>query len=152
MKVILTKNIKKGAKFGDIKEIALGYAKYLLKQGWALIYNEQNAKKFESIKKKEITKLAVEKTDAEAIVAVLNNKEIKFKEKAQDGKLYGSITIADVAKYIKDEFKIDIDKKKIGMQDHLKELGSFNAHINLHPDLECKMTILVEEETEKDEK
>ena len=62
-----------------------------------------------------------------------------------DGRLYGSITTKDIAEKLKAEFKIDIDKRKLSLQDPIKSYGTYNVDVKVYTDVSAKLKVSVKE-------
>ena len=146
MKVILTKDIEKLGKFGDIINVKDGYAKnYLIPNGMAIFATPGNIKQSEILKKSKIKMEAKNMKEASDIAAELEGTKLIFKVKSSpEGKLYGSITNKDIAEKILSFKKIEIDRKKIELEDSLKETGTYEIEIKLYKDIKCNVTISIE--------
>lgn len=80
---------------------------------------------------------------AQKLAEELKGKEIKIKAKTgESGKLFGAITSKDVAELIKEQYKIEIDKKKIVM-DTIKLAGGYEIDIKLYPEVSTKMKVII---------
>jgi large subunit ribosomal protein L9 len=91
-------------------------------------------------KAKRERELAKAKTLAEE----LKNVTVVIKAKAgENGKLFGSITSKDISDKLKSDFNLDIDKKKINMQDSLKALGTTEVEVKLFPEVTAKLSVKV---------
>ncbi len=148
MKVILNKNVKKLGSEGEVINVADGYARnYLFPKGLAEEATKNNIKKLKELKKKEAKKVENEKSDAEELAKILKDSKISISAKAgEKGKLFGSITNKDVAEVIKKKNKIKIDKRKIQLEEPIKELGEHIIKIKLHSEVEAAITVVVEAE------
>lgn len=144
MEVILTKDFEKLGSVGDIVKVKDGYAKnYLIPKDIAIEATLGNIKQMEIVKKSIIRKEAKNVAEAEKVAEKLQDLKITFKVKtSEEGKLYGSITNKDIAEKIFSERKVELDKKKIDLEDHIKELGEFDVDIRLYK--EVKSTVKVE--------
>ncbi|MBN2260788.1 MAG: 50S ribosomal protein L9 [Clostridiales bacterium] len=148
MKVILLKDIKGTGKKGDIINTSDGHARnYLIPRKLGVEANDANIKELE-YKKANVEKIKKnELADAEAFAKDLSEKELKIITKAgEGGKLFGSITSKDLADQLKDDFNIDIDKKKIVMKNPIKELGTYEVEIKTYPNVKAviKVTVISE--------
>jgi len=146
LKVILTKDIDKLGSFGDVVSVKDGYAKnFLIPNGVAILATPGNVKQTEILKKSRIKAEAKSIKEANEIAEQLNGTKLIFKVKASpEGKLYGSITNKDIAEKILSFKKIEIDRKKIEIEDSLKEIGSYDLEIKLYKDIKCNITVSIE--------
>ncbi len=146
MKVILKQDVKNLGKKGELVNTSDGYARnYLFPRGLAVeanaaamndFNNKESAKKFH---KEEEIKAA--KADA----AKLEGKTIKLSAKAgANGKLFGSVTAKDISAEIKSSLGIDVDKRKISVDD-IKQFGTFEAEIKVYQGISAKIFVQVSE-------
>ena len=148
MEIILLENIKKLGKIGDIVSVKRGYGRnFLLRFGKALKTNEKNNKIVEKKKEElnskntELKKIAIE------IFDVIKQKKYKFVKKAKDnGELYGSVKPKEIAKAIHQLDKIEIKPSQIDLGKEIYKIGSYEAKINLHPEVLAKILIEVVKE------
>ncbi|MGN0530441.1 MAG: 50S ribosomal protein L9 [Eubacterium sp.] len=147
MKVILQQDVKNLGKKGELVNTSDGYARnYLFPRGLAI---EANASAMNDFKNKENAKKfhkAEEIKAAEADAAKLNGKTVKLTAKAgANGKLFGSVTAKDISAAIKSELGIDVDKRKISVND-IKQFGSFEAEIKIYQGITAKIYVQVTEQ------
>ena len=147
MKVILQQDVKNLGKKGELVNTSDGYARnYLFPLGLAI---EANASAMNDFKNKENAKKfhkAEEIKAAEADAAKLNGKTVKLTAKAgANGKLFGSVTAKDISAAIKSELGIDVDKRKISVDD-IKQFGSFEAEIKIYQGITAKIYVQVTEQ------
>lgn len=146
MKVILKQDVKNLGKKGELVNTSDGYARnYLFPRGLAVeanaaamndFNNKESAKKFH---KEEEIKAA--KADA----AKLEGKTVKLSAKAgANGKLFGSVTAKDISAEIKNSLGIDVDKRKISVDD-IKQFGTFEAEIKVYQGISAKIFVQVSE-------
>ena len=147
MKVILKNDVKNLGSYGDEVEVADGYGRnYLIPKGLALQATGQNKSVIDQKKKIILARLEKDKTEAESIVNQLLAEEICFKRKAgESDKIFGSVTSHDIAEFLNAK-GFNIDKKKILLNDPIKNLGSFTVSIKIHPDVPCTLSIKVDKE------
>jgi len=155
LEVILKKYQENLGDVGDIVKVKDGYAKnYLIPNDIALRATRGNIKQMELVKK-SIQKIEARNIEeAQKLAQQLTDLEITFKVKAsKEGKLYGSITNKDIAEKIAEERNIEVDKKKIALDDHLKEVGSHDVEIKLYKDVRSmvKVNLVGEEEPPEEE-
>lgn len=145
MKVILLQDIKGTGKKGDVINASDGHARnYLIPRGLAKEATDGNVKELEhqnaSKVKREEDALAAAKKLAEDISKL----EITFKTKAgEGGRLFGSITNKDISDLIKTNHKLDIDKKKIVLDQPIRTLGTTNVTIKVYPKVTAQIKVHV---------
>ena len=144
MKVILTADVPKVGKKGQVVDVKSGYAhNFLFANNVAIEATKANMKRLEAQHAQEAEDRAYEKAQAENIGSTLNGKTIVMKGKeGAGGKLFGAVTNKEIAEAIKREYHVDIDKRKIILDDKIRVIGTYNATIKLHP--EVKITIKVQ--------
>ncbi len=146
MKVVLKQDVKNLGKKGELVNTSDGYARnYLFPRGLA---SEANAQAMSELKNKEDAeryRIKVETEKAQASCDKLNGQTIKFTATAgQGGRLFGSVTTKEIAEKIKKDFDIDVDKKKITV-DEIKAFGTYNAEIKLYQGISAQVYIFVGE-------
>ncbi|MCE5330150.1 50S ribosomal protein L9 [bacterium] len=146
MKVILTKDIEKIGNFGEVINVKDGYAKnFLIPSGIAVMATQGNLKQIDLVQKSRIKVEARNIKEANEIAEALNGLKLIFKVKSSpEGKMYGSITNKDIADKILSFKKIEVDRKKIDLEDSIKEIGSYDIVIKLYKDVKCTITVSVE--------
>ena len=147
MKVILKNDVRNLGSYGDEVEVADGYGRnYLIPKGLALQATGYNKSVIDQKKKILLTRFEKDKTEAESIVNQLLAEEICFQRKAgESDKIFGSVTSHDIAEFLNAK-GFNIDKKKILLNDPIKNLGSFTVSIKIHPDVPCTLSIKVDKE------
>lgn len=153
MKVILTKYYEKLGDVGDIVEVKSGYANnYLIPNGVVLPATRGNINQMELVKKAAIKVEARNIKEAEELAARLGELSVTFIVKTgEEGKLYGSITNKDIAEKIFEDRKIEIDRKKVDMQEHIKELGEYDIELKLYKEVKSYVKVKVEPDEESKE-
>lgn len=148
MKVVLTQDFEKLGSLGDVVKVKDGYAKnFLIPNKIALPATQGNLKQMELIKKSVTKREAKNIKEAEEIAERLKDLALTFRVRAsQDGKLYGSITAKDIADRILEERKVEIDKKKIELEDNIKDLGEHEVEVKLYKGIRSKVKVMVESE------
>ena len=144
MKVILLKDVKKLGKAGDVINASDGYARnFLFPKGLAKEATDNNMHILNNQKENERKKKLAELEAAQKLASELKGKEIKITVKTGDnGKLFGAITSKDVAKKIKELYKVEIDKKKIVMET-IKIAGGYEIEVKLYPEVSTKMKVII---------
>ena len=143
MKVILTQDIKGVGKKDEIINANDGYARnFLLPRKMAVEANSQNMSLLQGRKDSANFKKEQEKENALRIQENLSKIMLKIKVKAgENGKIFGSITSKEIAIELKNQYNIEIDKKKILLKDSIKEIGIFNIEIKLYEGIVGKLKI-----------
>ena len=144
MKVILLQDVKQIGKKGDVIEASDGYARnFLFPRKLAQEGNDSNMHILNNKKENERKQKLAELEAAQKLAGDLKGKEITIKAKAgESGKLFGAITSKDVAELIKEQYKIEIDKKKIVM-DTIKLAGGYEIEVKLYPEVSTKMKVII---------
>ena len=145
MKVILTQDVKKVGKKGDLLEVKDGYARNaLFPKGLAIEANAVNLNNRKLEQKAEEKRKQRELDEAKAIAEKINDKEIKLTVKTgEGGKVFGSVTSKEIAEEIQKQFGVKIDKKKVQLKEAIKGLGGQKVTIKLHPNVTATVSVLV---------
>ena len=150
MDVVLLENIKNLGKIGDVVNVKRGHGRnFLIKYGKALKASKVNIdlvnKKKEELNEKNISV----KKDAKKIFDVINKKNYKFAKRAKDNnELYGSIKPRELSKTIESLDKIEIKPSQFDLSKEINKIGSYEAKINLHAEVQAKIHIEVVKEEE----
>ena len=144
MEVILTANIKKLGKVGDIVKVKTGFARnYLFANNKAIRKNEENIKKIEA-KRKEIEEKEIQiKENAKNIIEKSKNVILEFnKESDENGQLYGSINSRELLKSLKEK-SIEIEADSLIIRKQIKSVGDHEIEINPYPDLSTTIKVII---------
>ena len=146
MKVILKQDVKGHGKAGDLVSVSDGYARnFLFPRGLAIVADAQAMNEFRNKEESVKYHAAVEKQKAEDAAALLKGQRLTVHAKAgQNGKLFGSVTSKEVAEELNRRFSLQLDKRKIVMDD-IKAFGAYPVEIKLHPGVVAKITVTVTE-------
>lgn len=133
MKVILLDNIKGVGKKDEVINASDGYARnFLFPRKLAVEANAENMGKLKNKQDSAQHKKDVEKDKAEEIAKKLKDITITIKVKAGDnGRIFGGVTSKEISESLKSQFNIDVDKKKIVLNEAIKNLGVFNVSVKL---------------------
>ena len=134
MKVILSQEIKALGRKGEVKEVADGYARnYLIPKGLVIVANEANLRKMTEQKQSVKTRELNEEEEARAAAGRLQGLKVTIKAKSgESGRLFGSITAKDVAEAVMKTAQIELDRKKIDLEEGLKHLGHYDVTIKVY--------------------
>jgi large subunit ribosomal protein L9 len=152
VQVLLLKDIKRLGKAGQIRKVADGYARnYLIPRGLAVLATPGAVRSTE-------VQLAIEeqredrvRTDSDALAERLSETTITFKVMASDkGRLYGSVTTADIAARIEEQTGHPVDKRKVQLDEPIRLLGSHQVPVRLLPGVTAEVTVVVEQVAEEE--
>lgn len=148
MKIILLKDVKKHGKKGDIVNVSDGYARnYLIPQGLGIEATKSSENELKLKKKAEDKRKQEELNLADQLKEKIEEKVVIINVKAgEGGKLFGSVTSKEIALEVKKQLKINLDKKKIQLEEPIKTLGSQSVQIKLHPKVTAQLTVKVLEQ------
>jgi large subunit ribosomal protein L9 len=148
MKVILQQDVKELGKKGALVEVSDGYARnFLLPRKLAVEANQTNMNILNQKKASDANKKQKELENAKQLAVNLEKVTVLLKAKAgENGKLFGSITSKDIAEELKKQHKIDIDKRKIVLEDSLKSLGTVQLEVKVYEGVVGKLKVKVEQE------
>jgi len=147
MEVILREHVDNLGRRGEIVKVADGYARnYLLPRKLALPATDSNKKHVERERKKLEAREAEEKAQAEAIGARLKSIDIVVARRVgETDQLYGSVTAADIADFLKEK-GFELDRRKIILPEPVKTLGDHEVPLKLHREVTVPLTVRVVKE------
>lgn len=147
MKVVLLADVKGSGKKGELVNVSDGYARNFLFP--RKLAKEANAQAMNELKNAEEAKAYKIKTESEAAqkaAAILEGKTVKVTGKAgQGGRLFGSVTGKEIAEALKQQFKVEVDKRKISVDGDIKAFGNYPCEIKLYAGITAKMYVMVGE-------
>lgn len=143
MRLILTADVADLGNRGDVVDVAEGYARnYLLPRKKAMKASESALQRAEAVRETRIAEEKKAKEEAEAIASQLVGSRVVIAAPAGDeGQLYGSVTIADVAEGIKRFTGIELDKGSIELAEPVKAIGLHEVNVKLHADVQFPLTL-----------
>lgn len=146
MDVILKADVKGLGKKGEKVKASDGYARnFLFPKGLAVEANAQSLTELRNREQATQHKLDLQIAAANDSKAKINGKTVKLTAKAgTNGRLFGSVTAKDVAAEIKKQYAVDVDKRKITMDD-IKAFGSYKIDVKLYQNISAEMTVSVSE-------
>lgn len=145
MKLILIKDDKNLGKKGDIVQAKTGYARnYLIPHKIAIEATKENLKAWEEEKKEQEKIDRENRQEALELKKKIEEKTLTLMAKAgEGGRLFGAITSNDIAKALKQEYKVEVDKKKIELEENIKEAGMKEINIKLYPEVSATLKLNV---------
>lgn len=143
MRLILTADVADLGNRGDVVDVAEGYARnYLLPRKKAMKASESALQRAESVRETRIAEEKKAKEEAEAIASQLVGSRVVIAAPAGDeGQLYGSVTVVDVAEGIKRFTGIELDKGSIELAEPVKAIGLHEVNVKLHADVQFPLTL-----------
>ena len=149
MKIILTEDVKKLGKKGDVVEVSDGYARnYVIPKKLGVEANNKNMNDLK-LKNQHAEKVAQEHLDAaKALAAEIASKEVTVTLKTgEGGRTFGSVSSKEIAAAVKEQLEMELDKKKMQLPDGgLKTLGVHEVTIKFHPKVSGTLKVKIEAE------
>ena len=144
MKVILTKDLENLGRAGALVDVKPGYGRnYLLPRNLAVLATAKNIRQLEHQKSGILARAAKEKQNMAAIAQKISAIEVKFTRKVGDqNKLFGSVTSKDVHEQLVAQ-GYPIERKQVHMPEPLKEVGTHEVEVKLHPEVTVKLKVTV---------
>jgi large subunit ribosomal protein L9 len=146
MKVVLRADVDNLGNKGDIVDVADGYARnYLVPRGLALKASSGSQKQADAMRRNREVRDSRDREAAQALAAQFEGRTITIKARAgAEGKLFGSVTSVDVAEAVQKQTGAEIDRRKISLDEPLKELGGVDLQVRLHTDVLANLHVEVE--------
>ena len=145
MKLVLRSDVDGVGKRGDIVDVADGYARnYLVPKGLAMKATKGVVAQAESMRRAREVKETRDREAAQAVAAQLGSKALEVKARAgEGGKLFGSVTAADIADAIQAQTGIEVDRRKVDLAEPIRELGDADVTVKLHTDVAVGVVVHV---------
>ena len=147
MKVILLEDVKSLGEKGEIVDISDGYARnFILPKKKGIEATSKNLNDLK-LQKANDDKIALENLEAaKKLAAELESEPVEIKIKTgEGGKLFGAIATKEIAAAVKEQRNLDVDKKKIVLEEPIKELGTHEVKVKLHKDVSAALKVKVVE-------
>jgi large subunit ribosomal protein L9 len=147
MELILRDDVEKLGRRGDVVKVKAGFARnYLLPRGLGMPVTAANKAMVEKEKKAHLARLAKEKAEFEQVAQrIASLRFIAPRKVGENDVLYGSVTAGDVAEFLKGK-GVEIDKRKVLLDEPIKHLGEHELKIRLHPEVQASLKLLVTKE------
>ena len=145
--ILLLSDVEFLGKAGDVVKVKSGYARnYLLPKDLAAPVSTHALRRLDKLRKEREELSRIQLTEAKDKAAKLTKVSITIREKTVDGtRLYGAVHAADIVKAIDAEGKVTLDKSQVILPEPLKELGTFDVEVKLHPQVTCTVKVWVVE-------
>ena len=146
MKVLLVQDVDKLGSAGEVKEVSGGYGRnYLLPKGFAVLATRGQVKQAEDRLAAQRKRTDAARKDAEALASRISGQTLRFTARVGElDRLYGSITNADIAEKIQSQLGIEVDRRKIDLDESIKRIGIYPIKIRLMAGLEPLVNVVVE--------
>ena len=149
MKLILKQDVENLGEAGEVVQVKPGYGRnYLIPHGLAYVASDENMKRIEEEQAAAVERKRRDYLEARRRASQLDKLSLSFAERAgEDGKLFGSVTVADIVeKANAGGLDFELDKKTVLLDEPIKALGEAQVPIRLHPEVELELTVTVEAE------
>ena len=148
MDVILLENINKVGDKHEVVSVKDGYARnFLIPRGKALIANASNRKRLEHLRDLSEARESARKSEYEEMLQKLDGQSLRIPMKAgANGKIFGSVTNVQIAQALREQFDVDLERRKIEVPEEVKQLGQYTATLNLHKEVQGEVAFEVVED------
>lgn len=149
MKVVLRQDLDKVGKRGDIVDVADGFARnFLLPRGQAIAATKGITSQANAMRAARDKADAKNREAAEQVAKKIVGSSVKIAARAgAEGKLFGSVTNVEIADAVKEQLKVDLDRKQIEGHEHLRTLGEHQVPVKLHPDVRVSLNVEITEQS-----
>ncbi|HMS99220.1 MAG TPA: 50S ribosomal protein L9 [Saprospiraceae bacterium] len=141
MDIILLKDMDKLGDKHSVVSVKPGYGRnYLIPQGVGVVANAVNRKKLDTLIAEEEARESARLEEYRSLAQQMEGKTLKIGVKAgTTGKIFGSVTSVQVSQALKDQLGLEVERKKIVLPEEVKDLGTYQATINLHKEVSTKI-------------
>jgi len=148
MKVVLLADVKGSGKKGELVTVSDGYARnFLFPRNLAKEANAQAMNELRNHEEAVRFKIETEKNNAQKAADTINGKTVKMTAKAgQGGRLFGAVTAKEIAEELKRSFGVEIDKRKILLDNDIKAFGTYECEVKLYNGITAKIFVMVSEQ------
>lgn len=145
MKVILLQDVEHLGKAGEIKDVSGGFGRnYLIPKGYAVLATRGQIKQAEQRLAAEHRRIESVRRDAEAVAARINGRTVTFTVKVgEQDRLYGSVTSSDIAEQIAAQLGVEVDRRKIELDEPIKRTGTYSVTVRLMSGVEPVVNVVV---------
>lgn len=148
MKVIFKQDVKGHGKKGEVKDVAEGFARnYLFPRKLAVEASTANLNVLKEQQRRARLRKERERDEAQKLAERLKDLRVVISAKAgEGGRLFGAVTSKQISRYLKDVHGIQVDKKKIQLEEPIRSLGVTQVPVKLHPEVTVTIPVQVVEE------
>ena len=143
MKIVLRDDVENVGRKGDLIEVTDGFARnYLVPRGLAMKATKGVVRQADAMRRSREAREARDRESAQALADQLTGRRIALRARAgEGGRLFGSITSADVVDAVREQTGVELDRRKTQLAEPLKELGAVDVPVKLHPEVEVTLTV-----------
>ncbi|MEL7221864.1 MAG: 50S ribosomal protein L9 [Bacteroidota bacterium] len=141
MEIILLQDVEHVGYKHELVTVKNGYGRnYLIPQGMALLANAANKARLEELKRREDATEAKRLGEYQEMADKLKGQVLKIGAKAgTSGKIFGSVTTIQVVNALKEQFDLELERRKVQLPDNVKELGTYTMVLNLHKEVQPEL-------------
>lgn len=145
MKVILTQEVEKLGGAHDVVEVSEGYARnYLLPRSLALPATKSAMANLDNMKRVGERRENRLRAAAQAQIGAMEGKALVLEARTgEGGRLFGSVTTADIAKALREQFNVEVDRKQVQLEESIRSAGEYSVPVALHRDVRPQITVRV---------
>jgi large subunit ribosomal protein L9 len=145
LKVMLTKDVESVGRAGEVKDVADGYGRnYLIPRKLAVLAGRGVEAEARRIQEAAARREAKATDEARELAEEIGNKTVVVRLKVgTEDKAFGSITSDDIAKAIRQQHQVEIDRRRIELNEPLKQLGEHQVSLRLHRDVEARINLII---------
>jgi large subunit ribosomal protein L9 len=146
MKVLLVQDVEKLGQAGEVKQVAGGFGRnYLIPKGFAVLATPGQIRQAEEQLQSRRRREEAARRDAEALAGRINGVTLRFTAKVGElDRLYGSVTSADITSKLNEQLDLDIDRRKVDLEEPIKRIGIYPVKVRLAAGLEPMVNVVVE--------
>ena len=143
MRVVLRDDVENIGRKGDLIEVTDGFARnFLVPRGLAMKATKGVVQQAEAMRRNREARDARDREAAQALADQLSGRRLELRARAgEGGRLFGSVTSADVVDAVRAQTGIELDRRKTQLAEPLKELGAVEVPVKLHADVEAMLTV-----------
>lgn len=145
MKIVLRDDVDNLGRKGDVVDVADGYARnFLVPRGLAMKATKGVVQQAEAMRRSRAAREVRDRESAQAAAAAIAGMRLEITARAgEGGKLFGSVTAADVVEALQAQKSVEVDRRKVGLDEPIKEIGETEVEVRLHPDVTAVFTVVV---------
>ena len=143
MKIVLRDDVEKLGQKGDVVDVADGYARnFLVPRGLAIKADTGVVKQAEAMRRNRSAREQRDREAAQTLATRITGRVLSVPARAgEGGKLFGSITAADIVAAAQTQFGVELDRRRLNLDEPLKELGTVELPLRLHADVVATLTV-----------